>query len=165
MSSVISLFFHALLWLQDGASTDTAPRAVQIPPKAAGRWLFTSITVAGESRPLQVAALPAIQALRNENGKAVHPYLAFYCQAETPLRLHSFLDARQVLTEPIEVKVNSRLYASNLRLDELAPKQYKIPAELTSLLSQAQQVEIAGQTFLLLNWPQMQARLAQACRQ
>lgn len=160
---MISLFFHALLWLQDGASTDRVHRAVQIPPKTAGRWLFTTITVAGESRPLQIAGLPAIKALRRENGKAVHPYLAFYCQSQTPQQLHAFLDARQALTEPVEVHVNSKLYASKLRLETLAPNQYKIPTELTMLLSQAQQVEIAGHTFLLLNWPQMQARLAQAC--
>jgi hypothetical protein len=159
---VIPLFFHVLLALQDTAASDVARQPIKIPAKPAGRWIYTSITLPGDPRPLQIAALPSTKPI--EGSKPTYPYLAFYCQSNAPQKLLAFLDARSPLTQPIEIHLNGKLFSPATTLDNLTPTQYKLPQDLTALLPQAQQLQIAGHTFLLLNWPTMQARLAQACR-
>ncbi len=149
-----------------------ASRPIKVPPKLAGNWIFSTVPVAGEKAPLQMAALPATTAITLEDGKKVAPYLVVYCQPGAARPLNAFLDMRHPvsLDGSALVKLNGKDFPA-FPLMPLQPgdaSRINLPHDLTPLLREAVQLDlrVPGHTvsFVLLNWPKIRDRLESSCK-
>ncbi len=146
-------------------------RPVKVPPKLAGNWIYSTVPVAGQEHPLQLAALPATAAVSLADGKKVAPYLVIYCQRGAARPLNAFVDMRVQLA--LGGRAIAKLNGKDFPPFEISPliggdiSRFSLPPDLTPLLREAVQLEMLlpgySVTFVLLNWPKMRERLDASC--
>lgn len=166
-----TVFFHVLAALVLNQNRE-ATKPVKVPPRLAGNWIYSTVPVAGQEFPLQLAALPATAAVSLADGKKVAPYLVIYCQRGAARPLNAFLDMR--LPVALEGKAIVKLNGKDFPAFAIAPliegdaSRLSLPHDLTPLLREAVQLEVLlpgyNVNFVLLNWPKMRERLDGGCR-
>ncbi len=161
-----SVFFHVLI-ASNLFLNQESKEVLRVQPPKAGRWYFSTVSVAGFKEPLQIASLPGVSGEHNKQ----QPYLVLYCQRGTERSLNAFVDWREEVSfiGQATLKINGT-EAAQFDPMPLVPgslDRMKLPGKTSSLLREAIQVELSIHNrqalFVLLHWDKIQRQMQQSC--